>query len=301
MYVRLLLVIALATFVFCDPRRRPKIYNAVITSSENLEPSKAYPVIQPVIQPAAIAYQVHFPYVSGAYSPYVHGLHPEIISYPVAGNQGIAERRVEENVYPAGVEGLNSVPSADITVAQPVLYPKNVKEDNLPQQSITNNVGYSTQPNTILSQQNLPTPVLKMEPNVVQVETESNNGYLLPSPENNRLLNQKLLSQIAQPGISQNSPGLTHNPGATLSRIENNNQVVQNSFGASPVLQPTGTGFPYQNSNPSSASATGEAMPQTGDILNNNFRGKYPGIPDVPPPPLPTARKPVGVPPAPNV
>lgn len=39
--------------------RKPKVYNAVITTDENLTPSRAYPIIQPVIQPA---YPVLSPY-----------------------------------------------------------------------------------------------------------------------------------------------------------------------------------------------------------------------------------------------
>lgn len=32
--------------------RTPKVYNAIITTDENLTPSRAFPLIQPVIQPA---------------------------------------------------------------------------------------------------------------------------------------------------------------------------------------------------------------------------------------------------------
>lgn len=32
--------------------RTPKVYNAIITTDEHLTPSRAYPLIQPVIQPA---------------------------------------------------------------------------------------------------------------------------------------------------------------------------------------------------------------------------------------------------------
>jgi hypothetical protein len=32
-------------------RKTPKVYNALITTDENLTPSKTYPLIQPVIQP----------------------------------------------------------------------------------------------------------------------------------------------------------------------------------------------------------------------------------------------------------
>lgn len=43
-----------------DGRRIPKVYNALITSNQNLEPSKAFPVYQPVLTSAAIP----FPYQS---------------------------------------------------------------------------------------------------------------------------------------------------------------------------------------------------------------------------------------------
>ncbi|XP_034935509.1 uncharacterized protein [Chelonus insularis] len=37
-------------------RRVPKVYNALITSDQNLAPSKAYPVIQPIIHRTAVGY-----------------------------------------------------------------------------------------------------------------------------------------------------------------------------------------------------------------------------------------------------
>jgi hypothetical protein len=35
-------------------RKTPKVYNALITTDEELTPSKAYPLIQPVFQPVPI-------------------------------------------------------------------------------------------------------------------------------------------------------------------------------------------------------------------------------------------------------
>ena len=35
-------------------RKTPKVYNALITTDEELTPSKAYPLIQPVFQPIPI-------------------------------------------------------------------------------------------------------------------------------------------------------------------------------------------------------------------------------------------------------
>ncbi|XP_047985618.1 vegetative cell wall protein gp1 [Leguminivora glycinivorella] len=48
------------------PGRVPKVYNALITSNQNLEPSKAYPVYQPVL---------HDPF-GFPYSPFVYGDYP---------------------------------------------------------------------------------------------------------------------------------------------------------------------------------------------------------------------------------
>jgi hypothetical protein len=36
--------------------RKPKIYNALITTDENLTPSQAYPVIQPFLQETGVTY-----------------------------------------------------------------------------------------------------------------------------------------------------------------------------------------------------------------------------------------------------
>lgn len=46
------LLLTLALTECAKLRKTPKVYNALITTDENLSPSKAYPIIQPVIQPA---------------------------------------------------------------------------------------------------------------------------------------------------------------------------------------------------------------------------------------------------------
>jgi hypothetical protein len=43
----------LSTFGDCAKLlRKPKVYNAIITTDEQLTPSRAFPIVQPVIQPA---------------------------------------------------------------------------------------------------------------------------------------------------------------------------------------------------------------------------------------------------------
>lgn len=41
--------------------RTPKVYNAIITTDENLTPSRAFPIIQPVIQPAIPLFGSFYP------------------------------------------------------------------------------------------------------------------------------------------------------------------------------------------------------------------------------------------------
>lgn len=61
-----LLVVLLTGAVLSHPDpgllRVPKVYNAVITSNQNLAPSRAYPVIQPVVHRTAIGYVPPFYY-----------------------------------------------------------------------------------------------------------------------------------------------------------------------------------------------------------------------------------------------
>lgn len=48
--------------------RTPKVYNALITTDENLTPSRAFPIIQPVIQPAIPVFGSF--YSSSIFDPY---------------------------------------------------------------------------------------------------------------------------------------------------------------------------------------------------------------------------------------
>lgn len=62
-YLQLLSVLLLtSSLVECMKlRKTPKVYNALITTDENLQPSKAYPLIQPVIQPLVPAIPAFYP------------------------------------------------------------------------------------------------------------------------------------------------------------------------------------------------------------------------------------------------
>lgn len=78
--MNLLMIYALITVAATAPGllRIPKVYNAVITSNQNLSPSRAFPVIQPVIHRTAVAYVPPFYYTQIA--PHFTG--SEVVHYP---------------------------------------------------------------------------------------------------------------------------------------------------------------------------------------------------------------------------
>jgi len=66
----ILMLALLVAFASCAKRllKTPKIYNALITTDDELMPSRAFPVIQPVLQPA---FPVLSPFYPGTYfDPY---------------------------------------------------------------------------------------------------------------------------------------------------------------------------------------------------------------------------------------
>lgn len=76
---RVALVVATLCAVATGPAlagllRTPKVYNAVITTDENLTPSRAYPVVQPVVHETGLAYPF------GAFGPF--GLYNAFNGYP---------------------------------------------------------------------------------------------------------------------------------------------------------------------------------------------------------------------------
>ncbi|KAL0851018.1 hypothetical protein ABMA28_006910 [Loxostege sticticalis] len=71
---RLLCLLVVGALTDPSPGRVPKVYNALITSNQNLEPSKAYPVYQPVLHDAfAFPFQ---PAVFYGDFPLTNGLQP---------------------------------------------------------------------------------------------------------------------------------------------------------------------------------------------------------------------------------
>lgn len=86
--MKLLILYVLTTVAFAAPGllKVPKVYNAVITSNQNLSPSRAFPVIQPVIHRTAVGYVPPFYYTQIA--PHFAG--PEVVHYPLLAADGKA-------------------------------------------------------------------------------------------------------------------------------------------------------------------------------------------------------------------
>ncbi|KAL2724047.1 hypothetical protein V1478_008560 [Vespula squamosa] len=95
--MKILIVSLLIYIVASEPGllRVPKVYNAVITSNQNLSPSRAYPVIQPVIHRTAIGYVPPFYYAHVA--PHLAG--PEVVHLPrtESPNTGNTEKPEDDN------------------------------------------------------------------------------------------------------------------------------------------------------------------------------------------------------------
>ncbi|XP_055695433.1 uncharacterized PE-PGRS family protein PE_PGRS3 [Lutzomyia longipalpis] len=86
-----LLVIPLVTLVQSTTLKSPKVYNALITTDQNLIPSRAYPVVQPTIHDAGFGYSTfglgHHHNAFGLYDPYAGPYHPHggFLGGPVPG------------------------------------------------------------------------------------------------------------------------------------------------------------------------------------------------------------------------
>jgi len=87
--MKLLILCTLTTIAFAAPpqgsRRSllkiPRVYNAVITSNQNLSPSRAFPVIQPIFHRTAIGYVPPFYYTQREVAS--HFVEPEVVHYPL--------------------------------------------------------------------------------------------------------------------------------------------------------------------------------------------------------------------------
>lgn len=133
------ITLALVTLAAADPGllRVPKVYNAVITSNQNLSPSRAYPVLQPVIHRTAVGYVPPFYYSQVApqipQSEVVHppqgalkpNDQPDVQAEPSSADEQSKSRNVKDNGGP-----VDQVPedNKDVTKQSP----KNRNEEQEP-------------------------------------------------------------------------------------------------------------------------------------------------------------------------
>ena len=115
--MRLLLVPFLFVAATADPGllKVPKVYNALITTDQNLSPSRAFPVLQPVVHKTAVGYVPPFYYTQIA---------PQNAPELVQISQGIAQPSVE------GIEANIKDQNSDIPEIKDASEVKQTKKEN---------------------------------------------------------------------------------------------------------------------------------------------------------------------------
>ncbi|XP_058443201.1 uncharacterized protein LOC131425379 [Malaya genurostris] len=120
--------------------RSPKVYNAVITTDENLTPSRAYPVVQPVVHETGLTYPF------GAFGPF--GLYNAFNGYP-----GLYQPQQTAGTSSAQVQGRNAY------------YINREPEPQLQDTPIETIPGAKPYPETNLPLREAPVPEIIPEPN----------------------------------------------------------------------------------------------------------------------------------------
>ena len=71
--------------------RKPKIYNALITTDQNITPSRSFPIIQPHVHEPVLPYGA-YPFAGGFYDPYINPLGVDYYN----------QYHLRNNIYPFG-------------------------------------------------------------------------------------------------------------------------------------------------------------------------------------------------------
>ncbi|GLV43039.1 hypothetical protein CBL_14283 [Carabus blaptoides fortunei] len=116
--VNLLSVLALIGVVKAGLLRVPKIYNTVITSNGNLEPSRAYPIVQSVLSVGVAAVQ---PVLAVAPEPVPVPAVPHVASTS-SSDATILKQTDARHLYPIAVGGLYPLLATTNTLYPTVLY-----------------------------------------------------------------------------------------------------------------------------------------------------------------------------------
>ncbi|XP_017131857.1 proline-rich extensin-like protein EPR1 [Drosophila elegans] len=252
-------------------RKKPKVYNALITTDDNLTSSRAYPVIQPTIhEPGYAPFGPYNPY--GFYSPpivrfgqpIVPGLTPnERLPYPLP----------SAAQYPGGYAPYEPQP-------QPVETPvEQQPQAQIPPGSVEPQEMSKEQMPLPLNQQGLP-PVLIPLPS----QFRGQPTHLPPYPYSQYPVIYDQAGYIRQNYLppydyypTQGYPFRAGSPAPTATPSAQENQPP-NPAQSPPEIQP----LPLNNLEP--------AQPSFEDIRNGS-ESKNSAVPDVPPPPIPSGPK----------
>ncbi|XP_034830810.2 uncharacterized protein [Maniola hyperantus] len=241
------------------PGRIPKIYNALITSNQNLEPSKAYPVYQPVLHNA-------FPF---PYQPVFYGDLPignGLITIPAAAPRD-ASAKPEESPSSTSEAPTESKPAENPSLL-PAPEPSPALEDNKPTSA-------PSPPEPPRTESPIPLNEFGLPPQILPIGA----GHFSPA------------YQYTQFGFPYSYPGLRF--------YDPYNPFGFHPYAGLPLYQPLtnilGAGAPIPALKPeapvaspaSSDQSSQTPPPEPSDLNVLNYSSKDPAIPNVPPPPLP--------------
>ncbi|XP_013135244.1 PREDICTED: extensin [Papilio polytes] len=261
-----------------SPGRIPKVYNALITSNQNLEPSKAFPVYQPVIHDAAFTFPLQSPFFYGHELPLGNGLIPAPAFLPRGPNAipepapGPSSKAPEAAGSPSSTEQPESSASS---VAPPTEIPSN-SEQAAPSESST------SLPNSADQAAQSPPPPPSTESPIPLNQFGLPPQVLPISHTYNTIPNIRHFT-YSYPAFRFYDPfdPFGFNPYAGLPPLYHPLTNVLGQYEASPSGReqiPNSVG-----SNPSTPSPP----PEPSDLNVLNYSPKDPEIANVPPPPLP--------------
>ncbi|XP_039761623.1 extensin-like [Pararge aegeria] len=256
----LLCIILAGVYAEPTPGRIPKVYNALITSNQNLEPSKAYPVYQPVLHNA-----FPFPYQPVFYGdiPLTNGLIPAV---PAARPQEPSANPKESPPSPTDAPA-EPVPSEQPSPSpQPEQRPVSGDETAAPAPS---------PPEPPRTESPIPLNEFGLPPQILPL----GGGHFSPAYQYTQLA-----FPYTYPGLRFYDPynpfGFQPYGGLPLY------QPLTNILGAGAPVPPPRAETPVAS--PVSSDKTSQTPPPEPSDLNLlNYSSKDPAIPNVPPPPLP--------------
>ncbi|XP_075149064.1 uncharacterized protein LOC142223038 [Haematobia irritans] len=310
-------------------RRKPKIYNALITTDENLVQSRAYPVIQPTIHESGIAHYHPF----GPYGPYGSFYNPHLVRFgqPIAPNLTPKEQLpypLPPGQFPPQLMGQPLGPQPQLYPGYPQAPPSAAEATTEEPPTMPTAAGAPEQPAPTVQP-----PTMLMPATGPPAPKDPNAEEKLPSEQLPIALNQyglpPSLIPLRQPYppaalASRQSPYL---PPYAFNQFPplyyKNPPALRQQFLPPYGYLPTGPQFPLSNAIPTDDSypypaqpatpaptkapkpTTTEAQPPTEtqesqvpaepqpsfENIKNGSKSEDSNVPDVPPPPIPSGAK----------